>query len=73
MIEKGNEVIIKDNLADVMTVLGFDKGCIKAFCKRFVGTTQKVYDVWTDRESSQEYATVEICCEVPIQCCELIK
>jgi hypothetical protein len=56
-----------------MIDLGFSKGETKAFCKRFVGTKQTVYDLWTDKASSQEYATVELCCEVPVQCCELVK
>ena len=38
----------------------------------FVGTEQEVFALWKD-EDGQEYATVDLCCEIPIQCLKVIK
>jgi hypothetical protein len=39
--------------------------------ENFAGTTQEILSVWTDADG-QEYATVDLCCEIPVQCLELI-
>jgi len=64
--KKGDKVRIKDNLPEVLTELGFD--CPHA-TDPLIGTMQTVYDVWFDGE--QPYLTVDLCVEIPEQCCEL--
>ena len=71
MIKKGDKVKINNTLKSEMKKLGFDDNIINTFCKRFVNTEQTVYTVWND-DDGQAYATIDMCCEVPIQCCDLI-
>jgi hypothetical protein len=37
----------------------------------FVGTEQEVFALWKN-EDGQEYATIDLCCEIPVQCLEVI-
>ena len=64
----GDKVIVKDNLEKELLNLDFDKITSKNFAKAFVGTVQEIFDLWTDDDSDQEYATVDLCCEIPVQC-----
>jgi hypothetical protein len=64
----GNKVIVKDNLEEELIKLTFDKSTAKEMANRFVGTKQEIFALWTDKEDGQEYATVDLCCEIPVQC-----
>lgn len=68
----GDKVIIKNNLEEELLKLEFDNETSRGMAKKFVGTTQKVFDLWID-EDGQEYATVDLCCEIPVQCLEIVK
>jgi len=69
-IQKGDHIRILPNLKEELIKLTFDPAEAKAFAARFVGTTQTAHQVWVD-DGVQTYVTVDLCCEVPIQCCEL--
>ena len=47
-------VIVKDNLEEM--------------CNKYVNHIVKIYDVWVDKDSNQEYATIDLCVEIPVQC-----
>ena len=64
----GDLVIVKANLKQELLNLGFDKATSDGMSERFVGTKQEVFALWTDEENGQEYATVDLCCEIPVQC-----
>jgi hypothetical protein len=64
----GNKVIVKDNLEEELIKLTFDKSTAKEMANRFVGSKQEIFALWTDEENGQEYATVDLCCEIPVQC-----
>lgn len=68
----GDKVIVKDNLESELIKLTFEECESKAFSDRFVGTEQEVLAMWVDLESGQTYATVDLCCEIPVQCLEVI-
>lgn len=72
-IKIGDKVIVKNNLEKELLNLGFDKITSKNIAKAFVGTVQEILDLWTDEDSGQEYATVDLCCEIPVQCLEKVK
>lgn len=67
MIDKGDKVIIKDNLIKVLNKLDmcYDE---EAF-RELIGTEQKVYSIW--ESGNQKYATIDLCVETPIQCLEI--
>lgn len=69
-MEKNNIIIIKDNLEEVMNKIGFEPEESKRFAKLYSGTQQTVFTIWTDNDG-QEYATIDLCVEIPLQCCEL--
>lgn len=64
----GDIVIVKNNLEEELLKLKFDEITSKSMAERFVGTKQEIFQLWTDEESGQEYATVDLCCEIPVQC-----
>lgn len=70
-ITKGSRIRILPNLQEVMNELEFEPATARAFAARFAGTEQTAYDIWTGDEG-QRFVTVDLCCEVPIQCCEPI-
>ena len=70
-MEKGDKILVKDNLEYHLNRLGYDKKLIDNFCRVFVGTQQTVYDIWKDE--NETYATIDMCVEIPIECCEVIK
>lgn len=72
MIQKGDHIRILPNLQEELNKLGFHPAEARAFAARFAGTIQIVYDVWHETDE-QTYVTVELCCEVPIQCCEPVQ
>lgn len=71
MIKVGDKVIVKDNLKEELLNLTFDSETSESMAERFVGTKQEVFSLWTN-EDGQMYATVDLCCEIPVQCLEVI-
>ena len=81
-IKKGDKIRIKENLMDELVRCGFNKEEMKSFVKRFKGKTVKALDVYQDVDkefdgvkiegSNEWYVTVELCCEVPLNACELV-
>ena len=68
----GDKVIVKDNLESELRRLTFDEGTCENMAEHFVGTEQEVFALWKN-EDGQEYATVDLCCEIPVQCLEVIQ
>lgn len=66
----GDKVIVKDNLESELRKLTFHEETCMAMAERFVGTEQEVLALWTN-DDGQEYATVDLCCEIPVQCLEV--
>ena len=55
-----------------MIKIGFEELETKEFSKHFVGTKQEIFNIWHDDNSDTDFATIELCCEIPLQCLELI-
>lgn len=68
----GDKVLVKDNLKEVMERIGFEKECIENFVPRFVGTVQEIFSIWHSDDSDTDYATVDLCCEIPLECLEAV-
>jgi len=68
-MKKGDIIIIKDNLEKVMNDLGFDPEESKRFSELYSGTQQTIFTIWADSDG-QKYATIDLCVEIPLQCCE---
>ena len=68
----GDIVIVKDNLEEELLKLEFDEITSESMAERFVGTKQEIFQLWTDKDSGQEYATIDLCCEIPIQCLRVV-
>ena len=66
----GDKVIVKNNLREELRKLKFCETTCEAMEERFVGTICEVFNLWS--EDGQEYATVDLCCEIPVQCLEVI-
>lgn len=73
--EIGDDFVVKDNLLEQLAYHNFDKKEMRAFVEAFVGKTVKALDVYYDKDNGTKswWVTVDLCCEVPIVCCELIK
>lgn len=71
MVKVGDKVKIKDNLTDELRRLTFEKSTCEIMSEAFVGTEQEVFALWKN-EDGQEYATIDLCCEIPVQCLEVI-
>lgn len=67
MIKKGESFKIKDNLVSELLKIGFDSDSANSM-KVFESTTQTAYDIYDDEGVT--YITVDIGCEIPLQCCE---
>ena len=67
----GSRVKITTDLNKKLDDLGaaFD---VQAFCDYWVGQEQAVLSVWKDDKTEQVYLTVDLCVEIPIECCELV-
>lgn len=72
IVKVGNKVIVKANLEEELRKLTFDEFTCKHMAEHFVGTEQEVFALWKN-EDGQEYATVDLCCEIPVQCLDVIK
>lgn len=68
----GDKVIVKDNLESELRRLTFYEETCVSMAERFVGTEQEIFALWKN-EDGQEYATVDLCCEIPVQCLSLNK
>lgn len=68
----GDKVIVKNNLEEELLKLTFSKETSERMVEHFVGTEQEVFALWTN-EDGQVYATVDLCCEIPVQCLEIVK
>lgn len=73
-IKKGDKIRIKENLMEELVKVGFNRSEMESFVERFKGTEQTAYDVYFDAPPStgEWFATVEMCCEIPLSACELI-
>ena len=70
MIDKGQKIKIKDNVVIELMKLGFEKGSAESM-KVFENTEQIAHDIYEDEGTT--YVTVEMCCEIPLQCCEALE
>lgn len=68
----GDKVIVKDNLEEELLKLTFDEETSRSMAVHFVGTEQTIFGLWTDKNDGQEYATVDLLCEIPVQCLEVV-
>lgn len=71
MFKVNDRVKIKDNLIEELSKLNFDSYILKNF-SIYIGTKQTIHDIWKDEGTNQEFATIDLCVEIPIQCLELI-
>lgn len=67
----GDKVIVKDNLKDELKKLTFDDSTCENMHDRFANTEQEIFALWKN-DDGQEYATVDLCCEIPVQCLDVI-
>ena len=72
-MKAGDRVLVKDNLAKELIRLKFDVRTVNNMVRRFVGSTITIQSLWTDDLDGQQYATVDLCCEIPVQCLEVVK
>lgn len=66
-----DKVIVKDNLKDELKKLTFEDYTCESMQERFANTEQEIFSLWKN-DDGQEYATVDLCCEIPVQCLEVI-
>ena len=69
MIKIGDSVTVKANLTEELSKLEFGDYAI-GMMKALIGGNCFVYDLWVDEQTGQEYATVDLCLEIPMQCLE---
>lgn len=82
LIKKGDKIKIKENLMEEFIRCGFNKDDIESFVNEFKGKTTEALDVWQDtdkqidgkvfRGSNEWFVTIDLCCEVPINSCQLL-
>ena len=74
-IKKGDKIRIKENLMAELVKFGFKPNEMADFVNHFINTEQTVLDVYhdTDNGTNSLWVTVEMCCEIPISSCEIIK
>lgn len=81
-IKKGDKIRIKDNLMDELIRVGFNKDEMASFVDEFKGKICKAHDVYQDTDqkingviiegTNEWFVTVDLCCETPINACEII-
>lgn len=69
-IQVNDRIHIKGNLKAVLDRLGFLPETAQAMGKRWGGTNAVAHAIWTDEDSGTTYVTVDLCCEIPLECCE---
>lgn len=76
-IKKGDDIRIKDSLMDELVRCGFNKEEMIPFVRSWKGKTCKALDVYQDADeingSNEWYVTVDVCCEIPIEACEVVE
>ena len=72
MIEKRKWYKISNNLREEMSKLDFEEETIEMMTDEWVGQKVFVHNIWNDPMYNQEYATVDLCVEIPLQCLEEI-
>lgn len=70
-IEKGDQILIKDNLMEELVKTGFNADEMVGFVNRFKGSQQTAYDVY-ELEPNKWFVTGDLCCEIPMSSCEKI-
>lgn len=65
----GDRIKIKNNLKEECEKLGMELH--NDFYSKWTGTEQEILDIWY-QDDEQEYITVDICVEIPSQCCEKV-
>lgn len=68
----GDKVLVKDNLEEVMRRLKFDEECIARFVPHFRGTEQEIWEIYHNDDNDTDFATVDLCCEIPLECLEIV-
>lgn len=68
----GDKVIVKSNLKDELKKLTFEDYTCESMHERFANTEQEILALWKN-DDGQEYATVDLCYEIPVQCLEVIQ
>lgn len=68
MIQKGKKYVVKNNLVEELTKLNFDETTVEMMAEEYIGKEIEVYDFWMDTNDKQEYVTVDLCVEIPVQC-----
>ncbi len=72
-IKPGDTISILSSVGVELKKLGFHPQIYHSFWMRLTGTKQTAYCVWEDEESKQTYVTIDLCVEIPIQCCVKIQ
>lgn len=74
-IKVGDKVKIKSNLRAELSRLRFIPTAIDKTVDRWQGKTLEALDVYIDKDNgtNEYFVTVELCVEIPINCCELVK
>lgn len=70
-IEIGSTIKIKDNLGAELERLKFIPSACQGMHQKYAGTIQTVLDIWIEQDSGEEFATIDLCSEVPLSSCEL--
>lgn len=70
-ITRGDRIRIKDNLREVLLSQGFEEHTVSKM-EALVGSEQNAYAIWCDHATGDTYVTIDICCEIPLQCCERV-
>jgi len=70
-MKEGDRVIIKDNLESEMRRLNFSEEACKSMAERFVGTEQEISGLYIT-DGCDEYATVDMCIVIPVQCLKVL-
>ncbi len=66
-IKKGDRIYIDGTIAPAMVKLGFHPETANSIAKRWCATYATAREVWEDKD--QKYVTVDMCVEIPIECC----
>lgn len=67
----GDKVIVKNNLREELRKQKFCETVCESMELRLVGTISEVFGLWKS-EDGQEYATIDLCYDIPVQCLDVI-
>jgi len=73
MIAINDKVVISQRLGKRLVELGFDPIESASMHNVWAGRIVTVLDIWTDNIDNErvEFATVDLCNEIPLDCCSL--